>query len=88
MKHAWRIAAFLSGVALLFWGWHKGHAETVNLQSQGTPSLGSPSAVLVVVGAFLALMAFAPTQEMLGRWMSLKRKHHAPPAQFRRRRRS
>jgi hypothetical protein len=89
VKNAWRIAAFLLGTALLVLGWHKGHSEpTVDLQNPGTAGFGSPSAVLIVVGAFLALLAFAPSQQTLGRWMSLKRKHQAPPAQFRRRRRS
>ena len=89
MKNAWRIAAFLLGTALLVWGWHKGHSEpTVDLQNPGAATFGSASAVLVVVGVFLALVAFAPSQQTLGRWMSLKRKHQARPAQFRRRRKS
>ncbi len=82
-----RAAVFVLGAALLFFGWHKAHSEAINLQSPGTANLGSPAEVLVVIGAFVAVMAFVPSSETLGRWMSLKRKHHAPPARFRRRRR-
>jgi hypothetical protein len=44
--------------------------------------------MLVMVGGFVMLLAFAPSQETLGRWMSLKKPKKAHPAQFRRRRRS
>jgi len=88
VKIAMRAAVLVAGVALALFGWHKAHTEIVNLQSQGTTSPGSPSEVLIVVGAFVALLAFLPSAQTLGRWMSLKRKHHAPPAHFRRRRKS
>ena len=65
-----------------------GAPRNARLAESGPGESGSGSEVLVVVGAFLALLAFAPSPETLGRWMSLKRKHHAPPAQFRRRRKS
>ncbi len=86
MKLAIRVPVFVLGVALLLFGWHKAHTEIINLQSRGTANQGSPSEVLIVIGVFIALLAFLPSQETLGRWMSLKRKHHAPPAHFRRRR--
>ena len=88
MKIAVRMAVFVLGVALVFFAWRRGHPATLDLQSPGPASTGNPSEVLVVVGAFVALLAFAPSPETLGRWMSLKRKHHAPPAQFGRRRKS
>ena len=88
MKLALRTAAFVLGLALLFFGWHKAHTEAVNVSNPGTANLGSPAEVLVVIGAFIALLAFVPSSDTLGRWMSLKRKHHAPPAHFRRRRKT
>jgi len=88
LKIAMRAAVFVLGAALLFFGWHKAHTEAANLQNPGTANPGSPAEVLVVVGAFVALLAFVPSSETLGRWMSLKRRHHAPPAHFRRRRRN
>jgi len=88
MKLAWRVAVFALGAALLFYGWHRSHRASSNIQNSGAATTGDPAEVLVVIGAFLGLLAFAPSPETLGRWMSLKRKHHAPPAQFRRRRRS
>jgi len=88
VKIAMRVTAFVVGAALLFLGWHKAHVEALSLQSPGSSPAGSASEVLVVIGAFVALLAFVPSSETLGRWMSLKRRHHTPPAQFRRRRRS
>ena len=88
MKLGLRVAAFVLGVGLLFFGWRKARTETLNLQNPGSTNTGNPSELLVVVGAFVTLAAFVPSSQQLGRWMSLKRKHHVPPAQFRRRRRS
>jgi len=88
VKLALRVAVFVLGVALVFFAWHRAHPATLDLHAPSPASSGNPSDVLVVVGAFMALLAFAPSPETLGRWMSLKRKHHAPPAQFRRRRKS
>jgi len=88
VKLALRVAVFVLGVGLLFFGWRKAHSESVNLQNPGSTNTGNPSEVLVVVGAFVTLGAFVPSSQTLGRWMSLKRKHHVPQAQFRRRRRS
>jgi hypothetical protein len=88
MKIALRITIFLLGAALLFFGWHKAHMETLNLQNSGNTSAISSSEVLVVIGGFVALMAFLPSSKTLGRWMSLKRNKPRPPAHFRRRRRS
>lgn len=82
---ALRAVVFVLGAALLFFGWYKAHSVTVDLTNpRATP--GSPAEVLVVVGGFLALLAFMPSQETLGRWMSLKRRKRAPPTHFRRRR--
>jgi hypothetical protein len=86
LKIAIRILVFASGAGLLFFGWHKAHNEILNLQNPASPNPTGSSEVLVVIGAFVALMAFLPSSETLGRWMSLKR-HKAPaPAHFRRRR--
>jgi len=82
---ALRTAVFVVGAALLFFGWHKAHSATVDLANPRS-NPGSPAEVLVVVGGFLALLAFMPSQETLGRWMSLKRHKRAQPAHFRRRR--
>lgn len=83
-----RIGVFVSGVALLFLAWHKSHVGAQNLQNPGTANTGNPAEILVVVGAFLTLLAFLPSSRTLGRWMSLKRHHQPPPAHFRRRHRS
>jgi hypothetical protein len=87
MKIAWRIALFVTGAGLLFFSWHKTHSEMVNLQSPGSSNVGSVE-MLIMVAGFLMLLALAPSQEMLGRWMSLKKPKKAHTAQFRRRRRS
>ena len=88
MKLVTRILVFAAGGALLFFGWHKAHMEMINLQNPGSTNAISTSEVLVVVGGFVTLMAFLPSQKTLGRWMSLKRPRKAQPAHFRRRRRS
>ncbi len=89
MKIAVRVAVFVLGAALLFFGWRKGRAETMTYQSAPVPPSSSYSPELFAVGgAFLMLAAFAPTPATLGRWMSLKRRKPAPHAQFRRRRKS
>ena len=88
MKLAVRVGVFVLGVGLVFLAWHRGHPAMPDLQAPSPASSGNASDVLVVVGAFIVLLAFAPSPETLGRWMSLKRKHEAPPAQFRRRRKS
>ena len=88
MKLATRVAVFIAGAAVLFLGWHKSHLQTVNLQNPGTTNNGNPAELLIVIGAFIALLAFLPSSETLGRWMSLKRHHKPPPAHFRRRRRT
>lgn len=81
---ALRAAVFVVGAALLFYGWYKAHSATVDLaKPNATP--GSPAEVLVVIGGFLALLAFLPSSETLGRWMSLKRHKRPLPAHFRRR---
>jgi Na+/melibiose symporter-like transporter len=85
MKLGWRIAIFLIGAALLFFGWHKAHSDVVNLQNTGSAAVGSTE-VLVMLGGFVMLMAFAPSQEMLGRWMALKKPKKARPAHFKRKR--
>ncbi len=81
-----RIAVFVLGAWLIYFGWHKGHAELINLQnSPVTPSSSYSPEILAVGGAFLVLAAFAPSPATLGRWMSRKRRKPVPHAQFRRR---
>jgi hypothetical protein len=82
VKIAIRIAVFVVGAALLFFGWHKAHLETIN--AGGTGAVSSAE-ILVVIGGFVLLLAFLPSSETLGRWMSLKRHRTATPAHFRRR---
>ena len=86
MKIATRIVVFAVGAGLLFFGWHKAHSEMINLQNPGAANTASSAEMLVVIGAFIALLAFLPSAETLGRWMSLKRHKTAKPAHFRRRR--
>jgi hypothetical protein len=82
---ALRAAVFLAGMGLLFFGWYRAHNATVDLTNpRANP--GSPAEVLVVIGGFMALLAFLPSSQTLGRWMSLKRQKRPPPAHFRRRR--
>jgi hypothetical protein len=83
-----RIGVFLLGAGVLFYGWHRSHTEIVALQNPANASPGNASGVLVVIGGFLVLLAFLPSQGTLGRWMSLKRPKRHRPAHFRRRRRT
>ena len=85
MKLPWRIAIFAVGLALLIFGWHKAHNELVAAQTPGNAAVGSAE-VLVMIGGFVMLIAFAPSQEMLGRWMALKKPKKLKPAHFKRRR--
>ena len=86
MKLGWRIAIFLAGAGIFFFGWHKAHNEMVNLQNPGTTNTVGSSEILVVIGGFVLLAAFAPSSETLGRWMSLKKPKKARAAHFKRRR--
>jgi hypothetical protein len=86
MKIGWRIALFVAGVGLLYFSWHKMHNEMLSLQNPGATNAVGTSEILVVIGGFVMLMAFAPSPEMLGRWMSLNRPKKALPAHFKRRR--
>jgi hypothetical protein len=88
VKIAIRVAVLVLGAALLFFGWHKAHNEPIPGQNPGNTSAISSSEVLVVIGGFVALMAFLPSSQTLGRWMSLKRRKAPLPAHFRRRHRS
>lgn len=87
MKIATRVLVFVLGAALLFFGWHKARNEPI-VQNPGNTSTISSSEVLVVIGGFILLMAFLPSSETLGRWMSLKRRKRPQAAHFKRRRRS
>jgi hypothetical protein len=88
-KIAVRIAVFVSGAWLIFVGWHKGHAELLNLQNAPvTPTASYAPEILAVAGAFLILAAFAPSPAVLGRWMSRKRRTPVPHAHFRRKRKN
>jgi hypothetical protein len=86
MKLALRVAIFASGVALLFFGSHRVHTQTINFQNPGNDPTAGSAEMLVVMGGFALLMAFLPSSKTLGRWMSLKRQRRAQPAHFRRRR--
>jgi hypothetical protein len=86
MKLSWRILIFLTGAAVLFFAWHKSHNDVVALQNSGSATPPGSSEILIVIGGFVMLMAFAPSPETLGRWMSLKKPKKAHQAQFRRRR--
>ncbi len=86
MKLGWRILIFLVGAGVLFFAWHKSHNELVSVQNSGNSAPVGSSEILIVIGAFVILMALAPSQETLGRWMSLKKPKKARQAQFRRRR--
>ncbi len=88
MKIAVRCLVFVLGVSVLFFAWHKTHTELLNLQNSGNGNAVNSSEILVVVGGLIALMAFLPSSETLGRWMSLKRRKRPLPAHFRRKRRS
>jgi hypothetical protein len=86
MKLWLRITIFLTGAGLLFFAWRKAHNEMLNLQNPAIGNSAGSAEILLIVGSFVMLMAFAPSQEMLGRWMALKKPKKARPAQFRRRR--
>ena len=85
MKIAVRIAVFALGAWLIFFGLHRAHSETMNLQNgPAAPSTSYSPEIVAVGGAFLGLAAFAPSPAVLGRWMSRKRRKPAPHARFRR----
>ena len=87
MKLAGRIAIFVVGACLIFFGLHKAHTEMMVFQnSPGTPSTAYSPEIIAVAGAFIALAAFAPSPKRLGRWMSRKRRKPVPHAHFRRQR--
>ncbi|HLI62554.1 MAG TPA: hypothetical protein VKV05_04085 [Terriglobales bacterium] len=86
MKIVTRVLVFLAGVGLLFYGWHKAHSEVVNVMNPASPNAANSSEMLVVIGGFVALMAFLPSSETLGRWMSLKKQKRPQAAHFKRRR--
>jgi hypothetical protein len=76
---------FALGAWPFFFGLHKAHSETMNLQNgPATPSSSYSPEIVAVGGAFLALAAFAPSPAVLGRWMSRKRRKPVPHARFRR----
>jgi hypothetical protein len=86
VKFPVRIAVFVLGAALVFFGLRKARGEMMTFQSNpGTPSSAYSPEILAVAGAFIALGAFAPSPATLGRWMSRKRRKPAPHARFRRR---
>ncbi len=86
MKLWLRSVIFLAGAAILFFSWYKAHNQIVNLQTPTSAGSVGSAEVLVVVGGFVMLMAFAPSQETLGRWMALKKPKKAKAAHFKRRR--
>lgn len=88
MKVAFRVALFVAGVAMVIFGWHKAHGYTIDLANPTATNAVNGFEMMVVIGALVALMAFAPSSQTLGRWMSLKRHRRAQPAHFRRKRRT
>jgi metal-dependent hydrolase (beta-lactamase superfamily II) len=86
MKLWLRIVLFLTGAAIFFFGWYKAHNQMVNLQNPASTNSVGSAEILVVIGGFVLLAAFAPSTETLGRWMALKKPKKAQPAHFRRRR--
>ena len=86
MKLWLRIAIFTAGAGILFFSWHKAHNQMVNLQTPSSGGSVGSAEILVVIGSFVMLMAFAPSQQTLGRWMALKKPTKAQAAPFRRRR--
>jgi hypothetical protein len=86
VKLAVRVGVFVLGVALLFVGWRKAHNAKVDPLNPASAGTGNPAEVLVVIGGFVTLLAFVPSSQTLGRWMSLKRHKRPQPAHFRRRR--
>ncbi len=85
MKLGLRIAIFVVGVELLLFGWHRAHNDSVTQQNPTSTTPAGSSEILVTIGGFVMLMAFAPTQDTLGRWMALKRPKKSQPAHFKRR---
>jgi hypothetical protein len=83
-----RATIFVAGVALIVFGFHQAHTHPATTLNADPSTTGGAGEMLVVIGLFIGLLAFAPSAQTLGRWMSTKRKHRAPPAQFRRRRKS
>ncbi len=89
MKLGIRIAVFVLGAVLIFFGLHRSHSETMTLQNgPATPSSSYSPEIIAVAGAFLVLAAFAPSPAVLGRWMSRKRRKPVPHARFRRKHKS
>lgn len=90
MKIVGRCLVFVFGVSLLVFGWYRVHDEMINPQNHAGTNVVHSSELMVVVGGLIALMAFLPSSETLGRWTSTspKRRKPAQPAHFRRRRRS
>ncbi len=81
-----RVGVFVLGAALLFYGWHKAHNEMIAVQNPGAANAVGSSEIVVVIGGFVLLMAFLPSSETLGRWMSLKKHKRPQAARFKRRR--
>ncbi len=86
MKLGLRIAIFVVGVGLLLFGWRRAHNDSVSQQNPTSTTPVGSSEILVTIGGFVMLMAFAPSQETLGRWMALKKQKKLKPAHFKRRR--
>jgi hypothetical protein len=85
VKIAVRCLVFVLGVSILFFAWHKAHNQVIDLQNSSNTSTVNSAEVLVVVGGLIALMAFLPSSETLGRWMSLKRRKRPLAKHYRRR---
>jgi hypothetical protein len=85
VKIAARCLVFVLGVSILFFAWHKAHNQVLDLQNSGNPNTVNSAELFVVVGGLIALMAFLPSSQTLGRWMSLKRPRRPLAKHYRRR---
>jgi hypothetical protein len=89
VKTVGRVVVFVLGLSLLLFAWRRSHKDLVAAsQGPANSSSANSSAVLVVIGGFLALMAFLPSSETLSRWSSRKRPKPALATRYRRRRKN
>ena len=90
MKIAGRCLVFVLGMSLLIFGWRRSHNDVMSSDNpRGNNSVRS-SELMVVVGGLIAMMAFLPTNQALGRLAATSPKRRKPTqsAHFRRRRKT
>ncbi len=90
MKIAGRCVVFVLGVSLLVFGWRRSHNDVISSDNPRGNNAVRSSELMVVIGGLVALLAFLPSNEVLGRLASTSPKRRKPtqPAQFRRRRKT